>query len=198
MHVLLGKLPGTEPEGQEYGTALPDWLDEGLAIAAESDGVRQRRLEQAREAIERLPRLDSLLAARHPSQVHRWPRGVERVTVSIIHCAKPCQTPGHRSDTVTIIQTRVEGQLRFDTIYGPSQYAAAANNLFYVSSYALLEFLRSTLGDEAISALASAYRDQAVRNTLPLGQSAIGSDPNSVERAWKTWLGSGQQPRPLR
>lgn len=198
MHVLLAKLPGAQPESGEYGTAFPDWLDEGLAIAAEADGLRARRLEQAREAIDRLPTVDTLLVARHPSRVHPWPRGVERVTVNIVHCAKPCQRPGYRSDTVTIIQTRVDGQLKLDTIYGPNQFSAVANNLFAVGSYALLEFLRRTLGDEAIAGLASAYRDEALRHTLPLGQSAIGSDLDAIDSAWKTWLRSGQEPRALR
>jgi hypothetical protein len=188
MHVLLARLPDALPGAREYGTAFPDWFDEALAIAAESQPVRARRLAQAREAIDRLPRVDSLVTSKHPSQIHRWERGVERITVYIRACPKPCPDPNHRSDTITVKQTRVDGKLQFDTVYGPSQYAAAANNQFYIASYALLEFLRRSLGDESIAGIAGLYRDESLRNTLPLQNTRLGSDPVAIDRAWREWL----------
>jgi hypothetical protein len=192
MHILMRSLPGARGREVGYGTAYPDWFDEALAIAAESRELRMRRLRQARAAVEDLPDLDSLLDARHPSQTNKWPRGIERVTVSITLCGRPCARPGHRSDTITVVQRRVEGRTVVDTLYGPTQYANAGNNVFYISSYALLEFVRLRAGDDALDALVNTYRAEE-RKPLP----AFFSDLPSASTEWKEWLRSNKPPRPL-
>jgi hypothetical protein len=191
MHILLRSLPGARGRDVGYGTAYPDWFDEALAIAAESRDARMRRLKQARAAVDDLPGLDSLLTATHPSQTNKWPKGIERVTVNITTCGRPCPRPGHRSDTVTVVQRRIDGRIVIDTLYGPTQYADAGNNAFYVSSYSLLEYLRMQAGDEALDSLVNAYREEGA--PLP----GMLSDAPSVSAAWKEWLRSSKPPKPI-
>jgi hypothetical protein len=50
-----------------YGTPLPDWLDEAVAIWAEPDASRERRLQQARELPPARQDLRTILASPHPA-----------------------------------------------------------------------------------------------------------------------------------
>jgi hypothetical protein len=51
----------------EYGTPLPDWLDEAVAIWAEPTESRQRRIEQARELPPEYLDLRAILVTPHPA-----------------------------------------------------------------------------------------------------------------------------------
>ncbi|HEX7049193.1 MAG TPA: hypothetical protein VF188_03190 [Longimicrobiales bacterium] len=55
-----------DPEGAVYGTPLPDWLDEGVAIWAEPLESRRRRLAQARALPEARRDLRAILTSTHP------------------------------------------------------------------------------------------------------------------------------------
>lgn len=57
---------GATPAG-EYGTPLPDWLDEGLAIWAEPAPSRKRRVEQARSLPPEMLDLRRILYSPHPA-----------------------------------------------------------------------------------------------------------------------------------
>lgn len=56
----------TDP-GDGYGTPLPDWLDEAVAIWAEPPESRRRRIEQARELPDEYRDLRSILTRPHPA-----------------------------------------------------------------------------------------------------------------------------------
>ncbi|MGH7477493.1 MAG: hypothetical protein ACRELD_14600 [Longimicrobiales bacterium] len=69
-HVLLAARFFAEQaagDGSEYGTPLPDWLDEGVAIWAESLGNRRTRLDDARALPERRRDLRAILGDSHPA-----------------------------------------------------------------------------------------------------------------------------------
>lgn len=51
----------------EYGTPLPDWLDEAVAIWAEPTESRDRRVEQARELPTEYRDLHTILSTPHPA-----------------------------------------------------------------------------------------------------------------------------------
>lgn len=69
-HILLAvrffRDSGATPPG-EYGTPLPDWLDEAVAIWAEPQTSRQRRVEQARELPDEYLDLHTILTTPHPA-----------------------------------------------------------------------------------------------------------------------------------
>lgn len=52
---------------EEYGTPLPDWLDEGIAIWAEPPESRAERIAQARGLTEEWLDLEAILAGAHPA-----------------------------------------------------------------------------------------------------------------------------------
>lgn len=69
-HLLLAvqffrDIPSTPGPG--YGTPFPDWLDEAVAIWAEPEESRQRRIEQARELPAEYLDLRSILTRPHPA-----------------------------------------------------------------------------------------------------------------------------------
>ena len=57
------------PQG-EYGTPLPDWLDEGVAIWAEPAASRDERIAQARALPAARQGLAGILGSRHPAMAN--------------------------------------------------------------------------------------------------------------------------------
>ena len=189
-HVMFGAWlysPGREMGG-EYGTYMPDWVDEAVAISMEPDTIRNGRLAQALE-FTTLPPLTEVLGFRHPLSGARDQAFSTRVLSS-----PPCDGPCDRerpTDTRTITE-RVfrDGRVTVDTAYAAGARPLEADPLarFYILSYALWSYIESRGGRDAVGTLISRLRRNprdadalAALPGLPATISAIDAD-------WRAWL----------
>ena len=189
-HVMLGAWlysPGRELTG-EYGTYLPDWVDEAVAISMEPDSIRNSRLAQAR-AFAPLPALAEVLAFRHPLSGNRDQAFSTRVLTS-----PPCEGPCDRerpTDTRTITE-RVfrDGRVTVDTVYVAGTQRLDADPLarFYILSYALWSYVESRGGRDAITTLMTRLRRNSRDPTAVVGLPGLPSTLGAVDADWRAWL----------
>lgn len=195
-HVMFGAwllTPGREMAG-EYGTYMPDWVDEAVAISMEPDTIRGVRLAQARGFLP-LPGLAEVLAFRHPLRGNRDEAFSTRV-VSSPPCDGSCdrERPG---DTRTITE-RVfrDGRVTVDTAYVAGARPLDADPLarFYVLSYALWSYVESRGGREAITTLVSRLRRNPRDPMAMAGLPGLPSTLPAIDADWRAWLAATRSP----
>ena len=189
-HVMFGAWlysPGRDLAG-EYGTYMPDWVDEAVAISMEPDTVRRERLAQAR-SFTTVPPLTEVLAFRHPLRGRTNEAFSTRVTSS-----PPCEGSCDRErpgDTRTITERIYrDGRVTVDTAYAAGEQRLEADPLarFYVLSYALWSYVESRGGREAVGTMVARLR----RNPRdPAALAGLPGLPRSVAELnadWRAWL----------
>ena len=195
-HVMLGAWlysPGRDLAG-EYGTYMPDWIDEAVAISMEPDTVRRERLAQAR-SFSPLPALTEVLAFRHP--LHG--RTNEAFSTRVLS-SPPCDGPCDRerpTDTRTITERIFrDGRVTVDTAYVVGEQRLDTDPLarFYVLSYALWSYIETRGGRDAIATLVARLR----RN--PRDRMALAALPGlprtmaEIDADWRAWLSGRAAP----
>lgn len=206
-HVALAAFafPRGEPGGpHRYGTPLPDWLDEAVAISMEPAQARSYRISLARAAGDSLPALDSLQWWRHPNLATDAERGdVVSSTSSLrgpFRCARGpvCDTaenaslfgPHWRESERVIVAVHADGRTTVDTTYLPPDYKEPRdpNKVFYPAAISVLTWVRERGGPPAIQALLERARaDSRWRDHLA-GLPGLPGTAGEVNTAWRAWL----------
>ena len=193
-HVMFGAWlysPGRNLSG-EYGTYMPDWVDEAVAISMEPDTIRRERLAQAR-SFAPLPAIAEVLAFRHPLRG----RSDEAFSTRVLS-SPPCDGPCARerpTDTRTITERIFrDGRVTVDTTYVAGEQRLDADPLarFYVLSYALWSYVETRGGRDAISTLIARLRRNPRDGTALVGLPGLPRTMPEIEADWRAWLrGSG-------
>lgn len=151
-----------------YGTALPDWLDEAIAVSCENETDRNRRRNDFRrtQAADAVIPLADLLKMQHPSN--------SRISDSQAQAISNAKT-----DVTVTVQIRDSGTVSPATA-------------FYSQSYIFLDFLKD------ISTKQDVFRmivDEFVKDGDPLRSimSAIKHEQESIDfeklnSLWQSWL----------
>jgi hypothetical protein len=190
-HIMLGAWlfsPGRVPIG-EYGTYLPDWVDEAVAISMEPDTTRRERLAQARAFI-RPPSLEEVLSAHHPYQRAR-DEAFSTHVLSSPPCEGPCPGRARPNDT-RIITSRIfrDGRVTIDTTYVAGARTLEVDPLarFYILSYALWAYVESRGGRDATAALLDRLRRNPRDQAALAGLRGLPATLGAVEADWRVWL----------
>ena len=189
-HIMFGAWlysPGRDQLG-DYGTYMPDWVDEAVAISMEPPLIRADRLAQAR-AFTTMPPLAEVLAFRHPFHGSRDEAFSTRV-VSSPPCGGYC--PRERPTDTRVITERVfrDGRMTVDTAYYAGERALETDPLarFYVLSYALWAYVEARGGRPAIDALIQRLRRNPRDPGALAGLPGLPRTLAAVESDWITWL----------
>ena len=190
-HIMLGAWlfsPGRLPIG-EYGTYLPDWIDEAVAISMEPDTTRRGRLAQAR-AFTTPPTLVEVLSAHHP-----YARARDEAFSTHVLSSPPCQgpCPGRaRPDDTRIITSRIfrDGRVTVDTTYVAGARGLEMDPLarFYILSYALWAYVESRGGRDATATLLDRLRRNPRDQSALAGLRGLPATLSAVEADWRVWM----------
>lgn len=142
-----------------YGTPLPDWLDEAVAIWAEPLESRQRRVEQARELPAELRDLRTILTTPHPAT------GQSAAYISRDGTARPADF------TLWAFYPQAISVLTFVHEHG--------------GTAATRELARRLVGDPGVPVAPADPLDPQVLAGLP----GLPADFEGVEAAWNEWIG---------
>jgi hypothetical protein len=189
-HIMLGAYlysPGRVPTG-EYGTYMPDWIDEAVAISMEPEGTRKERLAQAR-GFAVAPPLAEVLAFRHPYSGNRSEAFSTRI-VSSPPCDGPCAR--ERPGDTRLITERVfrDGRVTVDTAYVAGERPLEADPLarFYVLSYALWSYVEARGGRSAIDLLIERLRRNPRDTNAIVGLPGLARTAAAIDADWRRWL----------
>ena len=189
-HVMFGAWlysPGRELGG-EYGTYMPDWVDEAVAISMEPDTVRRERLAQARSFSPR-PALAEVLAFRHPLRG----RSNEAFSTRVLS-SPPCDGPCDRerpTDTRTITERIFrDGRVTVDTTYVAGEQRLDADPLarFYILSFALWSYIDARGGREATGTLIDRLRRNPRDPAALVGLPGLPRTLAAIDADWRSWL----------
>ena len=189
-HVMFGAWlysPGRDLAA-EYGTYMPDWVDEAVAISMEPDTIRRERLAQAR-AFSPRPAVSEVLAFRHPLR-GRTNEAFSTRVLSSPPCEGPCnrERPG---DTRTITERIYrDGRVTVDTAYAAGEQRLDADPLarFYVLSYALWSYVEARGGRDAIATLVARLRRDPRNTGAIVGLPGLARTMSELEADWRAWL----------
>jgi hypothetical protein len=191
-HIMLGAFlysPG-RVLGGEYGTYMPDWVDEAVAISMEPQSTRADRLAQARGFATR-PQLAEVLAFRHPFSGSR----IEAFSTRILS-SPPCDGPcaRERPGDTRLITERVfrDGRVTIDTVYVSGERALETDPLarFYILSYALWAYVEARGGRAATDLLIERLRRNPRDVGAIVGLPGVPRTAPAVEADWRRWLAS--------
>lgn len=187
---------GLPAASDEYGTPLPDWIDEGTGIWMEPEPSRAERLRQAVTlANAATVSLDELLRARHPLASRPDGPYATRIVINP-PCTRCARTNPDQTQRVSYRYFR-DGRTAVDTTYLSA--TAAVNEpeaRFYALSYALLAYLRDRGGKSAIQELLVRGRMNPGGELL-VGLPGLPSDVASIEQEWRRWMiARATPPRP--
>jgi hypothetical protein len=188
-HIMLAAwlyVPG-RPLAGDYGTYLPDWVDEAVAIAMEPAATRAFRLSQT--AAFPSPRLGELLSAPHPGPMTS---GDAFSTSAVISrpCSGPCDRP--RPDDTRVITSRVfrDGRTTVDTTYvaGDHRLETDAVARFYTLAYALWAYVERRGGRESTETLLRRLRTAPSDSAALVGLPGLPGTLSEIERDWRAWV----------
>lgn len=174
----------------EYGTVLPDWLEEAVAISAEPAESRRQRIDRLLELdLDSIPALTDVLTAHHPNAGKAARSPFTRTVTKISHG----WTPGSPDSVMTITRVRyrieADGRVTLDTTRFQSLPQSSVIDLyFYPLSYAALAYFREIGGDAVISRLVARSKRGARGYDYALGIPGIPSTPAALNAAWRRWL----------
>jgi hypothetical protein len=170
-----------------YGTPLPDWFDEGVAISCEPQVDRSARLARAKAQPDTRFDLARLWSMPHPA-TKRSSAIVETQTRIIGWCRGEC--PGPPTGTMIRTTTFVDGTSVADTIAPPADGSPIVlpETWYYPLSYSLLAYIRTIGGSAAVNALFDrldgGWPGVHVLESLP----GLPPDTASLRRAWLRWV----------
>ena len=189
-HIMLGAFlysPGRVLTG-EYGTYMPDWVDEAVAISMEPPATRAERLAQARNFLTP-PLAAEVLSFRHPYSGSRVEAFSTRI-VSSPPCDGPCAR--ERPTDTRIVTERVfrDGRVTVDTSYVIGEHPLEADPLarFYVLSYALWAYVDARGGRGATDTLIERLRRNPRDVGAILGLPGLPRTSAELEADWRRWL----------
>lgn len=191
-HMLLEAdfFPSGRPNAlQGYGTPLPDWFDEAVAIWMEPDSVRQRRLVGARRNLDEVPPIGTLISIEHPL---REVEVIRRETVTLYPCprAEVCPDRPRWNEGIRITTWRDRmGQVHADTTYfqGMPPARDPTEEHFYPLAIGVLQYLLDRGGKGAIPALEDRLRTNPNSSEILLGLPGLPSETNALEEDWQLW-----------
>jgi hypothetical protein len=182
-HNLFAARSGTP---HRYGPDRGDWFMEAVAIWAEADADRDRRMRQLwADGRNRLP-LREVLRMHHPNYAAGpRPARIERLIMDI--CRVPC--PG-RPDTVVVRQTILaDGTERVDTLAATTPHIdqQALVVAFYGIAYSVLAFIHDRGGAAAVRLVEERIRAGNARDAV-LGVGDLPATFAAFEAEWSKWL----------
>ena len=160
-----------------YGTVLPDWLDEAVAVSCENVGDRERRISDLRrtQAVEMIVPLASFLESQHP-------RNNRQATF------KELTTPESQSEVTVSVKISARGSV-------------SPTIAFYAQAYGVLNFLKEISGRPDIAgqiinafvkggdARAAVLNSVTQQRRLSLAE---------LEQLWAQWVKSNARPASTR
>lgn len=189
-HVMLGAWlysPGREMAG-EYGTYMPDWVDEAVAIAMEPDTIRSERLALAR-SFSPAPAVTEVLAFRHPLRGR-----IDEAFSTRVISSPPCDGGCDRerpTDTRTITERIFrDGRVTVDTAYAAGELRLDRDPLarFYVLSHALWSYIEARGGRDATSTLIERLRRDPRDANAVVGLPGLPRTMPALDADWRAWL----------
>ena len=199
LHAYLGETSATAGGGAtpHYGTSLPDWFDEAVAVWMEPAASRAQRLARARSTSAGAPRLAEVLARDHPDPGSSDGAIFERA-ITRLPCKGIC--PGRISPSETQrITYRLgrDGRVTVDTTYGDdARVRADTLDQFYGSAYATLLYVRERGGGAAVGRLFARLRGNPDDPAPLLGLPGLPGEPKALEADWRAWLSGPPAPSP--
>ena len=188
-HIMLAAwlyLPG-RPLAGDYGTYLPDWVDEAVAIAMEPERTRAFRLSQTSAFPS--PDLASLLSLPHPGATSR---GDAFSTSAVI--SRPCSGPCDRArpDDTRVITSRVfrDGRTSVDTTWVAGDHRLETDSVarFYTLAYALWAYIEHRGGRSSITTLLERLRAAPSDSRALAGLPGLPRTLPEIERDWRAWV----------
>ena len=192
---------GMPSDSTRYGTPLPDWFDEAVAIWSEPDSMVLHRLNELRAIAPRI-NLRDVLQWEHPTA---HPDTAEdgfiltRLRQSILVCAPArCANTANLADTLNIYtRVRQNGKMETDTLGETSPRVAQTRRLTesYAAAIGLLAYVYAMGGTPAMKELekrlSANWKDPDALIGLP---GMPGTTIDEVESSWKRWLATAQPP----
>lgn len=175
-----------------YGTALPDWLEEAMAIWAEPAESRRQRIDRLLELdLDSIPGLTAVITARHPNAGRSAGSPFTRTITIIARGWTPNSSGPDSAVTTTRIRHRVEadGRVTVDTIrMETAPRASIMERYFYALSYAALEYFHEVGSEGAVSRLIAMSRDGAKGYDYVLNLPGTPSNLAELSADWRRWL----------
>lgn len=211
-HLFLATVTGTtdlpggsthRSEASEYGTPLPDWFDESVAMWMEPRAYRDARLAQVMIEGRSPPAIAAVLGSAHPSGgmvVSGWRRTVS-IRTSVGPCTGVCAPVDTRTKLITASVDSL-GQASVDTAYldpkDGSALVSGAPDTFYAPALAVMTYLHDRGGAAAAGELLSRLRRDPASRAQLAGLPGIPSDSAALQADWDAWWSSASKrlPRP--
>jgi hypothetical protein len=188
-HVLLGA--DTQGAHDGYGTVLPDWADEAVAIWAESEDQRADRMRRAAALDDVTLDLLTFSTLRHPSV--GTPRFQQRFVFTSVFRCHVATCDGLRSaprDTFRIVRMiDANGVTSVDTVFPEDpEFRALDMDAFYAVASTILPFFHDRGGPSLINTIFD--RMLAGRTDVDLFRNLPGlpSAPADVNREWRAFV----------
>lgn len=190
-HLLLfAYIDGAHPDSLDgYGSSLPDWVDEGVAMWMEPESLSRSRFENAGKLPDSALDVVALTARRHPNL--RAGDGPPFLSVPLLLTAVECDSAicgpyplGHQYVRIAH-WIDLAGVLHVDTIFGGDPLWDWFSGIeFYTKVSTLLPFLHATGGvpliHEVFARIRAGQAPARVFTALP----SLPSDPADVNREW--------------
>ncbi len=184
---------GFQPSG--YGTPLPDWFDEAVAVWTEPAQAREHRWKLLETAASQLPSLSQLLTAQLAAEGEpvAVPAGVSSrtvFTVTIGPCEGTCPGRAHPQETLRVSYYRDEhGNIRADTAaLVPQEPQSSEPTLFYAQALALLEYIVEHGGHAALWELTRRLHEGEDGVRVIVGLPGLPPTLQETERQWRNWV----------
>lgn len=183
---------GPRHGSREYGTPLPDWLDESVAMWMEPRAYRDARLARVMGAGQKPPPIAAVLGWTHPSgdsAVHGWKRTLT-ISSKVGRCRGVCAAVDTRTVRITATVDTL-GRASADTTYlSPRDERAGAPGMadtFYAPALAALSYVHERGGAAAAGELLKRLRADPRRAPQLAGLPRIPRDSAALQADWEAW-----------
>jgi hypothetical protein len=186
-------LPGGsihQQAGRVYGTPLPDWFDESVAIWMEPRTHRDARLARVMVPGRPPPEIAAVLGSTHPAAGAAMTGYARTVTIrtSVGPCRGVCTPVDTRTKRIT---TRVDslGRASVDTAYLDPEDDSASDvaDTFYAPSLAVMTYLHDRGGRAATAELFNRLKQDPAPRAQLAGLPGIPSDSAALQADWEVW-----------
>jgi hypothetical protein len=176
----------------QYGTHLPDWFDEAVAVWMEPVDSREPEYEQMRRTSPFVPDLKALLEWTHPVVKADMGEGSVEIVVHL-PCARASECPGRgRWDETMEVRTRrfLDGDVVVDTMYSAAPLSAEnpMDAYFYAYSAALLRYVIGNGGTPALNELLARWRVNPHVPDPLVGLPGLPATAEDLEDDWIRWF----------
>ena len=173
-----------------YGTPLPDWFDEAVAVWSEHDDERQDRRVAAQEYATKDLALAELLTSTHPTMHLQRENPAPVFTETVVRTEKCNGFCVLERDTVIMIRKQyADGTITVDTL--PPHVSAdgvSEMNRFYALAGTLLPFLRERGGSVAMRMVIDRMRRGVAPHEVVERLPGLPPDNAAIEAEWRAWL----------